>query len=149
MAILKRVVSKQLGELLRERNIITETQLAKALAAQREKGGLIGEILISLGFAREDEIAQALAIQYGFPYLPLDNYEIDTEAVKIIPLETARKLGVIPIDKMGSTLTVAMMNPLNCEAVQEIEALTKCNLQLFVTTATSFENALKKYYGAK
>ena len=71
MAI-RRIVSKQLGELLLERNIITSSQLEKALKVQQEKGGLIGQILVMLGFAKEEEIAQALTVQYGFPYLPLE-----------------------------------------------------------------------------
>lgn len=146
MAALKRLVSKQLGELLKERRIINDAQLQEALGIQKEKGGLIGEILVSLGYAKEEEIAQALTIQYGFPYLPLDNYEISQEVIKIIPLDIAKKHGVIPIDKIGATLTVAMVNPLFPNALEELEALTKCAVQPFVTTASSFQNALKKYY---
>lgn len=146
MIPLKRLVSKQLGELLKERGVISNTQLKEALDIQKEKGGLIGEILVSLNYAREEEIAQALTIQYGLPYLPLDNYEIDREIIKSLPIEAVKKYGVIPIDKIGTTLTVAMVNPLNINALEEIEALTKCDIQPFVTTATSFKNALKKYY---
>lgn len=146
MAPLKRLVSKQLGELLKEGKIITDMQLKEALEIQKEKGGLIGEILVSLGYAKEEEIAQALTIQYGFPYLPLDNYEIEQDVINIIALDIAKKHGVIPIDKIGATLTVAMVNPLNTAALEEIEAITKCTVQPFVTTSTSFQNALKKYY---
>ena len=74
MPPVKRIVTKQLGELLIERGIINESQLAKALKIQAEKGGLIGQILVMLGFAKEEEIAQALTVQYGFPYLPLECY---------------------------------------------------------------------------
>ena len=146
MMSLKRIVSKPLGELLKERNIINDAQLKEALNVQKEKGGLIGEILISLGYAKEEEIAQALTVQYGFPYLPLDNYEIDPEIIKNIPQELAKKHGVIPIDKIGTTLTVAMINPLNINAIEELETLAKCTLQPFVTTNTSFQKAFKKYY---
>ncbi len=146
MISLKRIVSKQLGELLKERNIINDAQLKEALAVQQEKGGLIGEILISLGYAKEEEIAHALTVQYGFPYLPLDSYEIDPEVIKTIPRELAKKHGVIPIDKIGTTLTVAMINPLNINAIEELETLSKCALQPFVTTTTSFQKAFKKYY---
>ena len=146
MLPLKRVVSKQLGELLKERKLINDAQLKEALDIQKEKGGLIGEILVSLGYVKEEDIAQALTIQYGFPYLPLDNYEIDPEVIKVIPEEMARKYGVIPIDKIGTTLTVAMVNPLNINTLEELEALTKCVIQPFVTISTSFQKALKKYY---
>lgn len=146
MTPLKRLVSKQLGELLKERRIITDAQLNEALEIQRQKGGLIGEILVALGYAKEEEIAQALTVQYGFPYLPLDNYEIDSEIIKIIPEDVAKRNGLIPIDKIGTTLTVAMINPLNTTALAEVETLTKCAVQPFVTTSTSFKKALAKYY---
>lgn len=149
MSTVKRLVSKQIGEILKENGIIKDAQLKKALEIQKEKGGLIGEILVALGFAKEEDIAQALTIQYGFPYLPLDNYSIDQDVIKIIPAATAHKYGVIPIDRIGSTLTVAMANPLNAAALEEIEALTKCDVQPFVTTASSLKSALDKYYGVK
>ncbi|MDD5450031.1 MAG: hypothetical protein PHO42_05475 [Candidatus Omnitrophica bacterium] len=146
MAALKRLVSKQLGELLRERKIITEEQLKEALDVQGQKGDLIGEILVSLGYAKEEEIAQALTVQYGFPYIPLDNYEIDAEILRLIPEQVMKKYGVIPLDKIGTTITVAMVNPLNNEALDELEALTKCDIQPFVTTATGFKSALARYH---
>ena len=149
MSPIKRLVSKQLGELLKERNIITDEQLKEALDLQRQKGGLIGETLISLGYAKEEEIAQALTVQYGFPYLPLDNYEIDREIIKLIPEDLVKKYGVIPIDKIGSTLTVAMVNPLNINTLEELESITKCTVQPFVTTSTSFQKAFRKYYQEK
>ncbi|MEI8176585.1 MAG: hypothetical protein WCG78_06940 [Candidatus Omnitrophota bacterium] len=145
----KRVIDKQIGQILRERGSITEAQLAEALAAQKENGGLLGEVLVTMGYAKEEEIAQALAIQYGFPYLPLDNYEIDSDIIKLLPLEIVKKYGVIPIDKMGSTLTVAMIDPLNLEATGAIEAATKCTVQQFVTTSRSLRSAIAKYYGGK
>ena len=74
MTAIKMIVSKQLGELLLERGIINEAQLEKALKVQREKGGLIGQILVMLGYSKEEEIAQVLTVQYGFPYLPFENY---------------------------------------------------------------------------
>ena len=84
---IRKIINKQLGELLVERGIITHQQLDKALAVQKEKGGLIGEILVELGFVKEEDIAQALTAQYGFPYLPLGNYEVNIETINIIPLE--------------------------------------------------------------
>lgn len=147
MAIPKRIVTKQLGQLLLENKIINETRLAEALEVQKEKGGLLGEILVSLGYATEEEIAQVLTIQYGFPYLPLDNYDIEPDTIKLLSADIVKKHGVIPIDKIGTTLTVAMVNPINTAALEEIAQVTKCEIQPFVTTATSFKNAIKKYYG--
>jgi hypothetical protein len=101
----KRAISKQLGELLIERGVITRDQLDHALEVQKEKGGLIGQILVNLGYATEEAIAQAITVQYGFPYLPLNNYEIDPEVVKLVPKNVAKQFCLIPIDKIGNNLT--------------------------------------------
>ena len=146
MAPIKRLVSKQLGELLLEKGIIKKAQLEKALEIQKERGGLIGQILVGLGYATEEEIAQALTVQYGFPYLPLGNYEIDLELIKLIPNTVAKQYCLIPIDKIGTNLTIAMSNPLNVQAVEDIEMITNCNIQVFVSTMTDVNNAINKYY---
>lgn len=143
----KRLVKKQLGELLIERGVITGEQLEKALASQKEKGGLLGQMLVALGYTNEEEIAQALTIQYGFPYLPLKNYELDKEITKLIPETMAREYSLIPVDKIGDTLTVATSNPLNAKAVEEVEGLTKCKVQVFVSTLTDVSGAIDGAYG--
>ena len=145
----KRIVSKQLGELLLEKGIINQEQLEKALKLQRERGGLIGQILVMLGYAKEEEIAQALTVQYGFPYLPLDNYEINAETIKLIPENVATQYNLIAIDKIGDLMTIAMSNPLNVQAIEDIELITKCKVQVFVSTMTDVNNAIKKYYPKK
>lgn len=142
----KRIISKQLGELLLEKGIISKEQLNKALEIQKERGGLIGQILVGLQYATEEEIAQALTVQYGFPYLPLSNYEIDSELVKLIPENVAKQYNLIPIDKIGTSLTIAMGNPLNYQAVEDIELITNCKIQIFVSTITDITNAITKYY---
>ena len=143
----KRLVKKQLGELLIERGVITRAQLEEALGVQKKKGGLVGQILVALGFTKEEEIAQALTVQYGFPYLPLANYELTAEMVKIIPENVAKQFCLVVVDKIGDTLTVAMANPLNIKAAEDIEMLTKCNVQVFVSTMTDINNAITKFYG--
>lgn len=146
MPSIKRIVSKQLGELLLERGVINQAQLEKALKLQKEKGGLIGQILVMLGFAKEEEIAQALTVQYGFPYLPLEFYDINAEAIKLIPVNVAIQYNLVAIDKIGDLLTIAMSNPLNYQAVEDIETLTKCKVQVFVSTMTDITNAITKCY---
>jgi type IV pilus assembly protein PilB len=146
MPIARKIVNKQLGELLIERNILNQRQLEKALAAQREKGGLIGEIFVELGFCKEEDIAQALTAQYGFPYLPLTNYEINSEIAALIPARVARQYMLIPIDKIGNNLTIAMSNPLNVQAVEDIELLSGCNIQIFVSTSSDIKLAIQKCY---
>lgn len=142
----KRLVKKQLGEILLERGIISEAQLTKALVVQKEKRGLIGQILVALGFAKEEEIAQALTIQYGLPYLPLANYELSCDIVRIIPENVARQYCLIAVDRIGDTLTLSISNPLNVKAIEDIEFLTKCNVQVFVTTMTDINRAIDKFY---
>ncbi|PIQ89025.1 MAG: hypothetical protein COV72_05120 [Candidatus Omnitrophica bacterium CG11_big_fil_rev_8_21_14_0_20_42_13] len=143
---LRRINPKQLGELLVERNMISQRQLIEALNLQKEKGGLVGEILVSLGFVTEEAIAQALTAQYGFPYLPLANYEIDTDIVRIVPYNVAKQYCLIAIDKIGSNLTVAMSNPLNLQAVDDIELLANSTVQIFISTTTDIKNAIERFY---
>jgi len=142
----RRIVSKQLGELLIERGVITKKQLEHALNAQKEKGGLIGQVIVSLGYASEEAIAQALTVQYGFPYLPLDNYEIDLDVAKIVPENVASQYCLVPIDKIGSNLTIAMSNPLNSLAIEDIELISGLCVQIFVSTATDIKKAIEKCY---
>lgn len=146
---MRRILNKQLGELLIERGIIDQVQLNQALAVQREKGGLIGEILVELGFAKEDEIAQTLTAQYGFPYLPLSNYDINPEVANIIPGRVARQYLLIPIDKIGNNLTLAMSNPLNIQAIEDVELLSGYSVQTFVSTSSDIKKAIEKYYKDK
>ena len=132
-----------------ERGLISKQQLGEALALQRDKGGLIGEILVDLGFAKEEDIAKTLTTQYGFPYLPLNNYEIDPQIINIIPSRVARQYMLIPVDKIGENLTIAMSNPLNTHAIEDVELLSNCNVLVFVSTSSDIKNAIKKYYKDK
>jgi type IV pilus assembly protein PilB len=146
---IRRIINKQLGELLIERGLISREQLESALKMQKEKGGLIGELLVELGFVQEEDVAQAITTQYGFPFLPLANYEINPEVIKIIPLRVARQYFVLPIDKIGNNLTVTMSNPLNVQAIEDVELLTGCSIQTFVSTSSDIREAIEKYYSEK
>lgn len=146
MSPYRRVTSKHLGELLLEKKVIDRKQLDEALKLQEREGGLIGSVLVSLGHAKEDEIAQALTAQYGFPYLPLVNYEIDSEVIKLVPENVMRQYCLVPIDLIGVNLTVAMANPLNSQAIEDIELITECNIQVFVSTATDIKGAIAKHF---
>ena len=146
MKYFKKRIDKPLGELLVARGIINRKQLDEVVKVQREKGGLIGEIIVSLGYTKEEEIAYALSLQYGFPYLPLQNYDIPRELLEAIPEQVANQYCLIPIDKIGNTLTVAMANPLNPQAIDDIEYLTKCEAQIFVATTSDIRDAIRKCY---
>lgn len=147
--MLRRINNKPLGELLLERGIVSQSQLDQGLDLQREKGGLIGEILVELGFVKEDDIAQALTAQYGFPYLPLGNYDVDADITGIIPGRVARQYLLVPIDKIGNNLTLAMSNPLNVQAIEDVELLSGCSVQTFVSTSSDIKRAIAKYYKDK
>ncbi len=143
---MKKVIQKQLGELLVEAKQITRENLDHALQVQKEKGGLIGQILVALKYTTEEAIAQALTAQYGFPYLPLSNYEVDPVVAKIIPEQVARQYGVIAVDRVGNILTIVMSNPLNQQAIEDIEMITKLTMQLFVSTVTDITKAINENY---
>lgn len=146
---MRKIINKQLGELLIERGIINQSQLDKVLVVQQERGGLVGEILVEFGFAKEEDIAQALTAQYGFPYLPLSNYDINPEVAHIIPGRVARQYLLMPIDKIGNNLTIAMSNPLNIQAVEDVELLSGCSVQTFVSTSSDIKRTIEKYYKDK
>ena len=143
--MIRRINNKPLGDLLLDRGIINQSQLDQGLDLQRVKGGLIGEILVELGFVKEDDIAQALTAQYGFPYLPLGNYDVDLNITSIIPGRVARQYLLVPIDKIGNNLTLAMSNPLNIQAIEDVELLSGCSVQTFVSTSSDIKRAIAKY----
>ena|SRR3989338_5940444 len=147
MSYQKRMISKQLGDLLVERKVITQSQLDTAIKVQKDKGGLLGQVLVMLGYVKEEEIAQAITLQYGFPFLPLENYEINQEALTLVNANVARQYNLIPVDRIGELLTVAMSNPLNTQAIEDVEMITKCQVQIFVSTISAITRAISKYYG--
>ena len=144
----RKVITKLIGELLVERKIVTSEQVAEALKIQEKKGGLLGQILVALGYATEEAVAQAVASQYGFPYLPLKRYTIDADLLRLIPENVARQYCLIPVDRIGDTVTVAMADPLNIRAVEDIEMISHCTVQVFVATISDVMDAIGRSYGA-
>ena len=142
----KRIITKRIGEVLLERGLITRKKLEEALGYQKEHGGLMGQVLIKLGVVTEEDVALALTAQYGFPYLPLDNYEIDVSLTSLVPEKVAREYCLIPIDRIGNALTLAMADPSNVKAIEDIEMMTKCVVQTFVSTPSDIEEAIGIHY---
>lgn len=142
----RRAIGKDLGELLVGREVITADQLQNALKVRQSKGGLLTQILVSLGYTTEEAVAQAVTAECGFPYLPLKNYQIDPQLLKIVPENVARQYCLIPIDQIGDTLTVAMADPLNAKVVEDIELLSHCSVQVFVSTTTEVVEAIQRSY---
>jgi len=145
----RKTVNKQLGEILVERGVLTRPKLEQVLVYQKEKGLLFGEALVQLKMGTEEDVMQALTCQYGFPYLPLANYEIAPEVVATVPRNLCKQYCLVPIDKIGRSLTLAMANPLNVEALEEVEKVTDCSVQSFVSTATEINSAINRYYEAR
>jgi len=137
---------EKLGEILRRNDVLTEEQLRMALDLQRREGGLLGEVLLKLGYVNERDIVQALTVQSGFPYLPLENYELKKEMKSLVPENVARQYSVVPLDVIGGILTVAMSNPLNEKAVEDIEMISKKKVQIFISTVTAVHEALDFMY---
>ena len=142
----RKIVNKQLGEILIERGMITRLQLEEALKLHKDQGALLGEALVALKYTSEESIVQALTSQYGFPYLPLSNYEISPEVLATVPVAICKKYCLIPIDKIGKSLTLAMANPLNLKALEDVELVTNCMVQAFVSTTSDIKAAIKRYY---
>ncbi len=140
---MKKVYSKSLGEMLIEQGFITQADLDKALEEQKREKKLLGEILIELGVLKEEELVQVLSTQYNSPYLPLDNYELDSQVIKEIPYKIIENYKIIPIDMIGNTLTIATPNPLEIDT-QELEKITGLDVQVFVCTKSEFERALER-----
>ena len=137
----------QVGELLLKEKRITSEQLKEALNHQRQSGGKLGLHLITLGFVKEDELTALLSKQYGVPSITLGTFEIDPAVVKLVPAETAQKYQVLPITRSGATLTLAMTDPTNVFAMDDIRFMTGYNVEPVVASERSVLEAVAKYYG--
>jgi len=137
----------QVGELLLKEKRITSEQLKEALNHQRQSGGKLGLHLITLGFVKEDELTALLSKQYGVPSIALGTFEIDPAVVKLIPADTAQKYQVIPITRSGATPTIAMTDPTNVFAMDDIRFMTGYNVEPVVASERSVLDAVAKYYG--
>jgi len=138
--------NNRLGELLVRNKLISESQLAKALEDQKSSGGRLGASLIKLGYIKEDELAAFLSRQYGVPSINLAEFEIDPAVIKLVPAEVASKYQVVPINRAGSTLIVAMSDPSNIFAIDDIKFMTGYNVEVVVAPEASIKQAIDKYY---
>ena len=141
-------MSSKLGDLLVKENLISQQQLKEALEYQRVNGGRLGNCLIRLGFVTDDEITAILSRQYGVPSINLSFFDIDPSIVKLIPVETAQKYQILPLSRVGSTLTIAMIDPTNVFAMDDIKFMTGFNIEPVVASETAIREAIDKYYGS-
>jgi type IV pilus assembly protein PilB len=140
-------MSVRLGELLTKASLITPDQLKEALKLQKETGGKLGETLIKLGFVAEEDITECLSQQFGVPSINLAHFEIDSLVIKLIPADVARKYNILPVNKTGATITIAMADPTNVFAMDDIKFMTGYNVEPVVASELGIKGAIDNYYG--
>jgi type IV pilus assembly protein PilB len=136
----------RLGELLLNEKRITPAQLQEAMALQQQYGGKIGTHLIRLGCITDDEVTAFVSKQYGVPSITLTHFEIDPSIIRLVPLETAQKYEVLPLARSGATLTIAMTDPTNVFAMDDIKFMTGYNVEPVVASEASMLAAIQQYY---
>src|SRR6185503_14994807 len=140
-------MSAKLGEILVRENLISPQHLREALDYQREHGGRLGFNLVKLGLISDDMITAVLSRQYGIPSVNLDLFKIDPAVLSLIPQEVAQKHSVLPLSRVGATLTLAMVDPTNVFAMDDVKFMTGLNVEPVVVAEGSVQQAIAKYYG--
>ncbi len=138
----------RLGEFLLKETKIKEDKLQHALEVQKKEPGKLGSILIRLGYVSEEEIAQVLSKQFGYPSINLSKFDIDEKVIELIKPDIARKHVVIPIHRIGSNLTLAMADPSNLFVQEEIRFSTNLRIQAVIAPESTILEAIDKYYGS-
>jgi len=141
------LIPEKLGKLIVNAQLITEEQLQKALLAQKKEGGRLGSVLVRLGFIDEAKLLKFLSQQYGVPAVDLSKAEIDPAVVKLIPAEVVKKYLVVPIKRMGATLSLAMVDPSDVFAIDDIKFMTGYNVEPIIAAESSVAELINKYYG--
>jgi len=140
-------MSVRIGEILLKESLITQDQLDKALEFQRSNGGKLGSCLTKMGFITDDDITGVLSRQYGVPSINLKYYEIDPNVIKLIPQDTALRYQVVPLSRVGSVLTIAMTDPTNVFAMDDIKFMTGFNVEPVVASESAIGEAIGRFYG--
>lgn len=139
-------MSAKLGEILVRENLLTPQQLREALEFQRENGGRLGFNLVKMGMVSDDIITAVLSRQYGVPSVNLELFDIDPSVIRLIPREVAEKYMVLPLSRVGATLTLAMVDPTNVFAMDDIKFMTGLNIEPVVVSEASVQEAIAQYY---
>src|SRR5436309_15475288 len=141
------LMSGKLGEILLKENLISADQLKQALDHQKQSGGRLGNSLVKLGFLSDDEVTAVLSRQYGVPSINLSYFEVDQNVIKLVPMETAAKYQILPLSRVGSSLTVAMVDPTNVFAMDDIKFMTGFNIEPVVASESAILEGIDKAYG--
>jgi type IV pilus assembly protein PilB len=142
-------MSQRLGDLLVKEKIITQEQLHQATKNQKENNSRLGAALVKLGFLTEEDFTNFLSRQYGVPAINLAYFEIDASVVKLIPHETAKRYQILPLSRVGASLTIAMVDPTNVFAMDDIKFMTGFNIEPVVASESSILEGIEKAYGTK
>jgi len=142
-------MSQRLGDLLVKEKIITSEQLDAAVKKQKENGAnaRLGSVLVQLGFVTDEEVTNFLSRQYGVPAINLQYFEIDSSVVKLVPEETAKRYQILPLSRVGASLTIAMVDPTNVFAMDDIKFMTGFNIEPVVASESAILDAIAKAYG--
>jgi type IV pilus assembly protein PilB len=140
-------MSQRLGDLLVKEKIITPEQLEQATKAQKEQNCRLGSALVKLGFLSDEDVTNFLSRQYGVPAINLSYFEIDPAVVKLIPFETAKRYQILPLSRVGASLTIAMVDPTNVFAMDDIKFMTGFNIEPVVASESSILAGIDKSYG--
>jgi len=139
-------MATRLGQLLTSSKMITEDQLKEAIGLQRREGGRLGTNLIKLGYITEEKLVSFLSKQWGVPAVTLSDYMVDSMVLKLIPYEIARKYLIVPVARVGATLTIAMADPSNVFVIDDVKFMTGFNVEVVVAGESSVINAINSYY---
>jgi len=141
-------MSSRLGEILVKDSLISQDQLKQALDYQKKNGGRLGTCLVKMGLVSDEDITAVLSRQYGVPSINLKFYEVDASVIKLVPQETAIRYQIVPLSRVGSTLTIAMTDPTNVFAMDDIKFMTGFNVEPVVASETAISEAIGKFYGS-
>jgi type IV pilus assembly protein PilB len=138
----------KLGELLLRNKLITKDQLDKALELQKTNNSKLGYNLVKMGFVSDEEIATCLSKQFGISAINLSHFEIDQSVLDLVPVEVCRKYDLIPVNRTGAVLTVAMSDPTNIRAMDEINFICGYQVEPVVASEYAIKESIDKYYGS-
>src|SRR5213082_924762 len=141
-------MSQRLGDLLVKEKVITQEQLTQATKVQKETKDRLGSVLVKLGLLSDEDVTNFLSRQYGVPAINLQFFEIDPAVVKLIPHETAKRYQILPLSRVGASLTIAMVDPTNVFAMDDIKFMTGFNIEPVVASESSIVAGIEKSYGS-
>ena len=142
-------MAKKIGEILLKANLITNDQLQQALQEQKRSGERLGSLLVKMGFLDEDDILSCLSKQFGVPSIDLETFQIESSVLETIPINTAKKYTVIPISRVGGTLTLAMADPSDIFAIEDIKFMTNYNIEPVVASERAILEAIDTQYSQR